>query len=198
MNENLLEKKQRLEQIKELVKGFCTMYLAEELAGYALKLCETLGRRQKISITKGKKEIWAAAIVYVIARLNFLFDRDNAFYLSPDTICDFFGTNKSTTGNKASQIEKICNLSMGAEGFCNPEITDALTLVELPSGFVIPKNMLPKLIFDVEIADEEESKEIEWRLAEKRESAAQAKRERKAAEKKKNDRQLNLFDDFEA
>ena len=73
MNENHLEKKQRLEQIKELVKGFCAMHLNEELAGYALKLCETLGRRQKISITKGKKEIWAAAIVYVIARLNFFF-----------------------------------------------------------------------------------------------------------------------------
>jgi hypothetical protein len=198
MNANLLEKKQRLEQIKELVRGFCAMHLNEELAGYAQKLCDTLGRGQKLSITKGKKEIWAAAIVYVIARLNFLFDRENAFYLSPDKICDFFGTNKSTTGNKASQIEKICNLSMGAEGFCNPEITDALTLVELPSGMVIPKNMLPKLIFGVEMADDEESKEIERRLAEKKEAAAKAKRERKAAEKKKNDKQLNLFDDFEA
>jgi hypothetical protein len=198
MNENLLEKKQRLEQIKDLVKAFCAMHLNEELAGYALKLCDTVGRRQKISITKGKKEIWAAAVVYVIARLNFLFDRDNAFYLSPDTICDFFGTKKSTTGNKATQIEKICGLQMGAEGFCSPEITDALTLIELPSGLVVPKNMLPKLIFDVEIADDEESKEIERRLAEKRESAVQVKRERKAAEKTKNDKQLNLFDDFEA
>ena len=121
-----LEKKQRLEQIMELVKGFCEAHLNEELTGYALKLWETLGRKRKISLARGGKEIWAAAIVYVIARLNFLFDRDNAFYLLPDTICDFFGTKKSTTGNKASQIEKTCNLRMGAKGFCSPDITGLL------------------------------------------------------------------------
>jgi hypothetical protein len=91
--------------IKELVKGFCMAHLNEELTGYALKLCETLGRKRNISITRGKGEIWAAAIVYVIARLNFLFDRDNAFYLLPDTICDFFGTKKSTNSSPCSAIE---------------------------------------------------------------------------------------------
>lgn len=126
MDQSHLEKKQRLEQIKELVKDFCAAHLNEELTGYALKLCETLGRKRKTSLARGEKEIWAAAIVYVIARLNFLFDRDNAFYLSADTICDFFGTKKSTTGNKASQIEKTCNLRMGAKGFCSPDITDLL------------------------------------------------------------------------
>ena len=193
MDESHLEKKQRLEQIKERVKNFCAAHLNEKLAGYALKLCETLGRKRKISITQGKKEIWAAAIIYVIARLNFLFDRDNAFYLSPDTICDFFGTNKSTTGNKATQIEKICKLPMGAEGFCSPDITDALTLVELPNGLAAPKNMLPTLNFVLEIASDEESEELERLLAEKRESAAQAQRERKAAKKKKGNKQLTLF-----
>jgi hypothetical protein len=157
-----------------------------------------LGRKRKISLARGEKEIWAAAIVYVIARLNFLFDRDNAFYLSPDTICDFFGTKKSTTGNKASQIEKICKLPMGAEGLCSPDITDALTLVELPSGLVIPKNMMSKLQFTYEVASDEESEEMERLLAEKKESAAQAKRERKATKKKKDDKQLTLFGDSDA
>ena len=197
MNENISAKKQRLGLIKALVKGFCETHLNEELTGYALKLCETLGRRRKISITQGKVEIWAAAIVYVIARLNFLFDRDNAFYLSPDAICAFFGTKKSTTSNKASQIEKTCNLNISAEGFCSPDITDALTLVELPSGVVIPKNMLSKLLFADEIESDEESEELERLLAEKEKSAAQAKQKRKAAEKKKNDKQLSFFDDFE-
>jgi len=195
MNKNLLEKKQRLEQIMELVKRFCAAHLSEELTGYALKLCETLDRKRKISLARGEKEIWAAAIVYVIARLNFLFDRDNAFYLSPDTICDFFGTKKSTTGNKASQIEKTCNLPLGAEGFCSPDITDALTLVELPNGLVAPKNMLSRLNFVLEIASDEESEELEKLLVEKNESAAQEQQERKAAKKKKNDKQLTLFGD---
>ena len=111
-------KKQRLDEIKELVLAFCTGHLNEELTGYVLKLCDVLGRKRKISITRGKKEIWAASIVYVIARLNFLFDPENELFLTADTICEFFGTKKSTVGSKATQIEKICNLGLGAEGFC--------------------------------------------------------------------------------
>ena len=110
MNERIANKKKQLEEIKGLVLDFCEEHLNEELSGYALMLCEELGRKRKVSVTRGKKEIWAAAIVYVIARLNFLFDMENEFFLSADTICDFFGTKKSTAGNKATQIEKICNL----------------------------------------------------------------------------------------
>ncbi|MCD6152419.1 MAG: hypothetical protein J7J07_00705, partial [Syntrophobacterales bacterium] len=155
-----------------------------------------------------KKEIWAASIIYVIARLNFLFDSENELFLSADTICDFFGVKKSTIGSKATQIEKACNLGLGAEGFCSPEISDALTLVKLPNGFVIPKSMLPKPNIIVEFADEKEEEEFQKYMAEQRrlkEQKAAEKRarrteiNRKIAEdkkkrKKEQDRQLSLFD----
>ena len=205
-----VEKTERLNEIKDLVLSFCEEYLDEELYGYALKLGEKLGRKRKISITRGKKEIWAAAIVYVIARLNFLFDMGNEFFISADTICDFFGTKKSTIGNKATQIEKLCNIGMGTEGLCSPDISDALTLVELPSGFIVPKNMLPDFDIVYELADEEDTKEIEQFMDEQRrrkerktaeKKARRAEINRKIAEEKKkrkieNDRQLSLFDDF--
>jgi hypothetical protein len=144
----------------------------------------------------------------VIARMNFLFDPENDFFLSADTICDFFGTKKSTVGNKAAQIEKGCNLGIGAEGLCSPEISDALTLVELPNGLVIPKSMLPELGFVVEAADDEEEKELEEFMAEKQrlkeEEAAEKKAQRaevnreiaedKKKKKKEHDGQLSLFD----
>jgi len=132
-----LEKTERLNEIKDLMLAFCEEHLDEELYGYAIELCDMLGRKRKISISRGKKEIWAASIIYVIARLNFLFDPENEFFLSADTICDFFGTKKSTVGNKATQIEKACNLGLGAEGLCSPEISDALTLFELPNGYCL-------------------------------------------------------------
>ncbi|MCK4466960.1 MAG: hypothetical protein KAU60_01260 [Desulfobacterales bacterium] len=127
------KEEERLKEIKELAVSFCVEHLNEELKSYVLRLCDTLNRKRKISITSGKKEIWAASIIYVIARLNFLFDSENELFLSADTICDFFGTKKSTVGSKATQIEKACNLGIGAEGFCSPEISDAMTLVELPT-----------------------------------------------------------------
>jgi hypothetical protein len=212
MNERITEKKQRLEEITDLVLAFCEEHLDDELHGYALELCDILGRKRRISITRGKKEIWAASIIYVIARLNFLFDPESEFFLSADTVCDFFGTKKSTVGNKATQIERACNLGLGAEGLCRPEISDALTLVELPSGLVVPKNMLPKFDIVYEVADEEDTKEIEQfmdeqrRLKERKAAEKMARRaeiNRKIAKEKKkrkidNDKQLSLFDDFNA
>ena len=203
-----VEKTERLNEIKDLVLAFCEEHLDEELYGYALELCDMLGRKRKISITRGKKEIWAASIIYVIARLNFLFDPESEFFLSADTVCDFFGAKKSTVGNKATQIEKACNLGLGAEGLCSPEISDALTLVELPNGLVIPKSMLPGLDIVYELADEEESKELEkfmaerQRLKERKDAEKKARRteiNRKIAEDKKKkkqerDKQLKLFD----
>lgn len=180
------EKKQQLDEIKELVFAFCGEHLNEELAGYARKLCVTLGKKRKIAMTRGKKEIWAASIIYVIARLNFLFDPESEFFLTADTICDFFGTKKSTIGSKATQIEKICNLGLGAAGFCSPEISDALTLVKMPSGLVIPKSMLPEFEVVYEFADEKEKKELEKFMAEK-----QALKEREAAEKKARRAEIN-------
>ena len=208
INMKKVEKAKRLNEIRQLVMAFCEDHLHEELAIYALKLCETLGRKRKISITRGSKEIWAASIVYVIARLNFLFDSESEFCLTADTICDFFGTKKSTIGSKATHIENVCNIGLGAEGFCSPKISDSLTLVELPNGLVIPKSMLTELDFVVEAADDEETKELEEFMAEQQQrkereiaekKARRAEINRKIAEdkkkkKKENDKQLALFD----
>lgn len=202
------EKRQRLAEIKELVSRFCDEHLNEELAGYALKLCETLDRKRKISITRGGKEIWAASIIYVIARLNFLFDSESEFFLTADTICDYFGTKKSTIAAKATSIEHVCNLGLAAEGFCSPEISDALTLVELPNGLVAPKSMVPRLGFIVEAASDEEEKELEEFLAERQHFKEKAKAEKRARrvetsrktakgkkkKEKEHDNQLRLFD----
>ena len=203
-----VEKAERVKEIEQLVQAFCDRHLNEELAGYALKLCQSLGRKRTLVITRGKKEIWAAAIVYVIARLNFLFDRENEYFLTVDTICEFFGTKKTTTGNKATQIEKACGIGMGAEGFCSQHISDMFTLVELPNGLVVPKSMLPDFEIVYEIADDEESEEIQEFLEEQRRLKERKAREKKARkteikrETAKDKRkgmqgeQLGLFDDF--
>ena len=202
-----VEKTDRLKEIKELVQAFCDRHLNEELAGYALKLCDTLGRKRTLAVTRGRKEIWAAAIVYVIARLNFLFDRENEYFLTADTICEFFGTQKTTIGSKATQIEKVCRIGMGAEGFCSQDISDMFTLVEFPNGLVVPKSMVRDSEIVYELADDEEAEEIQKLLVEQRRIKECKAREKKARKteinrkiaedkrKKKQDKQLGLFDE---
>ncbi len=198
-----------MNEIKELVRSYCEKHLNDELMGYALKLCDTLGRKKKIDISRGRKEIWAASVIYAIARLNFLFDKENPNYITTDTICNYFNTKKSTVGSKATKIEEACNLTIGTEGYCGKHITDTLTFYQTPEGFVIPKSMIGDRELVVEVMDKEESKEFEklienerkvreQEVIKKREERAEKKRQI-AEEKRKNrdyeKRQLNLFGD---
>jgi len=71
------EKTAKIDKIKELIHSFYSKHLNRELENYTQKLCDALGRKRKIDITRGKKEIWAVSMIYAIARLNFLFDKEN-------------------------------------------------------------------------------------------------------------------------
>jgi hypothetical protein len=135
----------RIKEVQELLDAFLRERLTAELAGYVHKLWEQIGRKRNYVITGGKPEVWASAVVYVIARLNFLFDRSNPHYLPPDAICDFFGTKKATVSAKAGEIEKTCRIQMGQEGLCSPDISDGLTYVQLSNGMVVSKRMAKEM-----------------------------------------------------
>ncbi len=207
-------KKEKAKEIIELVESFSKQYFDEELTDCALRLCATLGRSRKLNIARGKKEIWAASIVYVIARVNFLFDKANDNFLTSDIICDFFDTKKTTTGNKATSIEKTFSIGIGDEKYCTREIRESFSFVELPGGFIVPERMANDMARDIVIgiACEEESREIDEFMAKKKrqeEEAERVRKERRAeinreiAEKKrkkkeeerakKNERQLKLW-----
>lgn len=135
------KKQARIDEITTILNVFSQKHLTPELSGYVRTLWEQIGRKRNYVITGGAKEVWAAAVVYVIARLNFLFDSKSPNYLSADSICDYFGTKKTTVSVRAADIEKACKIRMGQEGLCNPDISDALTVVKLSNGVVIPKKM---------------------------------------------------------
>ena len=136
-------KQTRIDEVKHLLAEFVRQHLASapELAGYIERLWDQIGRKRNYVITGGTPEVWAAAVVYVVARLNFLFDRSSANHLSPDSICGFFGTKKGTVSARAAEIEKACRIRTGQEGLCSEEISDALTFVQLSNGIVISKRM---------------------------------------------------------
>ena len=202
------EKEKRIKELDEMLHNFCDDYLTDEFEEYTMRLSKVVGRKRKIDITRGKKEIWAASIIYVIARLNFLFDKENKNYITPDIICNYFNVKKSTIGNKATQIMKFCNIHLGSVGFCSQEISDSLTLIRTPEGMLIPKKWFDNRKIEYLIADEKEAKEIEEVLEERRKKEQQRALERKerqaeinrkiAEEKKKKEEkhQLTIFDEF--
>ena len=132
------EKQARIDEVQKLLDAFSKEHLTQELTEYLQTLWEKVGRKRTYVITGGKKEIWASAVVYVIARLNFLFDPANPNYLTADQICAFFGTKKSTVASRAGDIEKagiIYNLMkdrVDVSGFKDTLVADDFSLASLP------------------------------------------------------------------
>ena len=106
------KKQARIDEVKALLAHFSKEHLASapDVVGYIEKLWDQIGRKRSYVITGGTKEVWASAVVYVNARLNFLFDKASPNYLTADTICGHFGTKKGTVSARAGEIEKACRL----------------------------------------------------------------------------------------
>jgi hypothetical protein len=187
------DKARQLAAIQEMIQAFGRKKLNDMYTDLALKLCEKIGRMRKLSIQRGRQEIWAAAIVYAIARINFLFDPTNEVYLTADEICDFFGTKKSTVGNKAGQIQKTCDVWIGDPEFSNPEIAEMFTLYETPEGFIIPASLLrdQAITFDSAEPDAPSKTKTSPNRPKQKKSDASSKKESRNTD----DRQLKLFDD---
>jgi hypothetical protein len=191
------KKENRVDEVKRLIEAFGRSRLGQEYTVLALKLCDKIGRMRKLSIQRGQIEIWAAAIIHVIARLNFLFDPDSEVYITPDELCAFFGTKKSTIGNKAGLIQKTAKTFLGDPDFCTAEIVDMFRLYETEDGLLIPASILDNLDNQ---RDENETQpaSLSHPAVHKTQRRAKSQAEKPARDPRKkdaDDRQLRLFDD---
>lgn len=91
----------------------------------ASTLIELLANSKKINLTRGKIEIWSGAIIVVIARVNFLFDKNRRQSIEMNDICIFFDTKKTSIGNKASMISETLEIGLADSRFSDPEVLDS-------------------------------------------------------------------------
>lgn len=129
---------ERIEQTKHLISEFGAQRLPDIYTGFCLRLCDAIADSTKLNLHLGRVEIWAAAIVYAIARLNFLFSPETPNCLTADEICSRFGVKKSTVGNKASTILDILDIFHDDRRFCAPHVTRMMEFVEDEHGFIYP------------------------------------------------------------
>ena len=101
--------KQKEEQLIQLVKRFCQDMLDKEYEELSVKLVEKMGRKNDVPFKRGRLDIWASAVIYALAQVNFLFDKSFEPYLSADDICNYFNTKKSTVSDKARRISDMFN-----------------------------------------------------------------------------------------
>jgi hypothetical protein len=119
--------------------------MSDEIRGYCIELLERLSRKRTINIASGQPKIWAGAIICVIARMNFLYDKSSPDYLPKSALCETLDVKDSTIGSKAGMIEKACKLSRFEEGLCKAEILNQFTFYTLPNGMVLSGDMLKRM-----------------------------------------------------
>jgi len=187
----------RVDEVKRLIEAFARSRLGQEYTGLALKLCDKIGRMRKLSIQRGRIEIWAAAIIYVIARLNILFDPESGAHITTDQLCTFFETKKATISYKAGMIQKTAKIFIGDPDFSSAEIVDMFRLYETEDGLLIPGSILDDLENQ---PDENETQPgtLSHAAARNTQRRSEPQAERPTRDLKKKDadyRQLKLFCD---
>jgi len=178
----------RTAEVKALVQRFGAERLHDSYTGYALRLCDAVAASDELNLRRGRLEIWAAAVVYAVARLNFLFSDEIENHLSAAELCAWFGVKKQTAANKAARIADALELFHDDRRFCGPHVTEILHLVEDTEGFVHPaappgeRPPPPPL------------KPSAWGQRQKKQ-VKHPPPETESAPGKKDSRQLSLFDD---
>lgn len=140
------ERLERFNEVANLLEQFGQQHLDAELTGFTLELWKRLCRRKAPDCLGGKAEVWAASVIHVIARMNFLFDRKQPVHLTFDLISGFFGVNKNTIGGKATEIERALRLAQHSEpGLCRRQLVEQFTNVRLANGMVLSWQMAKEM-----------------------------------------------------
>lgn len=103
--------KMREDEIAAMAMKFCKEKLDEDYEQLCEKMVRKLGRKRTKPLSTGRLEIWAAAVVYTIGSMNFLFDKSFKPYVPSSEINEYFGTSSSTVAQKARFIRDMLKLS---------------------------------------------------------------------------------------
>ena len=142
--------KHKQNQLIKMVSEFCDDKLNDEYKQLAIKLVEKMGRKRDVPFKRGKLDIWASAVIYALAQINFLFDKSFEPYLSTDDICDYFNTKKSTVSQKASKISDMFNLAPFDNEFSAKEISSEAPKVTVDeNGLIVPASEMDIFFDDV-------------------------------------------------
>jgi len=137
---------ERQQKILDLVREFCGKKLNEEYFELSERLVQKLGRKRNVPFTTGQPQVWAAAIIHALGTINFLFDKSFDPYVSIDEINDFFGTTKSTTGNKSKQIRDLLKLDRWDKEFSTKRMSGSKPFANLVmvNGLIVSVDSIPE------------------------------------------------------
>jgi hypothetical protein len=134
-----------VEQILKLTDPFCVEHLDAEYAELVRKLIAKLVRKRPSPLARGDFRIWAAAAIYAVGSVNFLFDRAQRPHLTGDDLSALTGVPKSVLANKAKQIRDALRIGQMGPEFCRRELFASNPMAWMISvdGFIVDARTMP-------------------------------------------------------
>ena len=112
------------EEISGIIVEYFKKYLNDDYRVLCLRLLEKLCRKRPSPLLQGRRNTWAAGIVYAIAANNFVFDKSMPIHLTTDELSRPFGVAPSTAGNKAAEIRKLVQITPLSAEWVLPELIE--------------------------------------------------------------------------
>ncbi len=137
--------RQHVEQIFGLTDQFCAAHLDNEYGELVHKLITKLARKRPSPLARGELRIWAAAAIYAVGSVNFLFDRTQRPHLTGDDLSMLTGVPKSTLASKAKLIRDVLHIGQLEPEYCRRELLASNPLAWMISvnGFLVDARMMP-------------------------------------------------------
>jgi hypothetical protein len=133
------------EDIIEVTDGVCAKLLDAEYADLARQVVAKLARKRPSPLLSGRRGTWAAAVVYALGQVNFLFDSSSEPHLTADELSAAFGVAKSTMSSKAKQVRDLLKMDYFTAEFLRADVTAENPMVWLieVDGVAVDSRSLP-------------------------------------------------------
>jgi Domain of unknown function (DUF6398) len=105
-----------------LTDAFCAEHMDAEYGKLCRLLVARLARRRPSPLGRGAVHIWAAAVVYTVGSINFLFDPSQRPHLRGEQIAELTGVASSTLTNKSRRIRDLLSLQQVDPSLCRQEL----------------------------------------------------------------------------
>jgi hypothetical protein len=103
--------RQRYSDITELTDGFCAQHLTEEYRDLCRTMTAALSRKRPSPLVNGPIKSWACTIIYMIGKVNYLFNKDSKPYMRADQLCRHFDLQAKTISARATRLSAMLGIT---------------------------------------------------------------------------------------
>jgi len=134
------------DEIVTLTDAVCCKHLDDDYAQLARKMTAALARKRPSPLERGRRDVWAAAVVYALASINFLFDKSQVPHMRADDLAALFKVSQKTAANKARTVLDVLKTSQGDPAWWRPSNMDNNPFAWWVSinGLVVDARKLPQ------------------------------------------------------